>query len=78
MPTTYRLPYILHEPSEETEDMYMGEVPLLPGCRAWGETPELALEYLESVAEAFIRSHLKHGDPLPDEITQANELVVSV
>ena len=78
MPMTYRLPYILHEPSEETEDMYMGEVPILPGCRAWGETPELALEYLESVAEGFIRSHLKHGDPLPEGIVQANELVVSI
>lgn len=56
----------------------MGEIPVLPGCRAWGETPELALEFLESVAEAFIRSHLKHGDPLPDEIALANELVVSI
>ncbi len=77
MPTTYRLPYILHEPSEETEDMYMGEVPLLPGCRAWGETPELALEYLESVAEGFILSYKKRGKPLPLEITRTGEIVVS-
>ena len=78
MPTTYRLPYILHEPSEETEDMYMGEIPLLPGCRAWGETPELALEYLESVAEAFIRSYLMDGDPLPLEVIRTGEIAVAV
>ena len=58
--------------------MYLAEAPALPGCRAWGETPELALEYLESVAEGFIRSYLKHGDPLPDQLIEVNEMVVTV
>ncbi len=78
MPKQYRLAYTMRGPAEDTEDMYLAEVPVLPGCRAWGETPELALDYLESVAEAFIRSHLKHGDPLPEGNTQAKELVVSI
>ena len=78
MPTTYRIAYTMHGPSEDTEDMYMAEAPALPGCRAWAETPELALEYLESVAEAFIRSYLKHGDPLPDQLIEVNEMVVTV
>ncbi len=30
----YKLPLVIHEPSEETEDKYMAEVPALPGCRA--------------------------------------------
>ena len=78
MPTQYRLAYTMHGPSEDTEDMYMAEAPALPGCRAWGETPELALEYLESVAEAFISSYQERGKPLPSEIIESGELRLSV
>ena len=78
MSKQYRLAYTMRGPSEETEDMYLAEVPALPGCRAWGETPELALEYLKSVAEAFIASYLKDGDPLPPGVSTVGELVLSV
>ena len=51
----YNLPYVLYSPSESTEpDKYMAEVPELPGCRAWGDTPEDTIEMLESLAPAFI------------------------
>ena len=39
----YKLRYVMHDPSEETENKYLAEVPALPGCRAWGDTPEDAL-----------------------------------
>ncbi len=78
MSKQYRLAYTMRGPSEETEDMYLAEVPALPGCRAWGETPEFALEYLESVAEAFIASYLEDGDPLPPEVSTIGELLLSV
>ena len=29
----YKLPIVLYEPSEDTNDMFMAEAPLLPGCR---------------------------------------------
>jgi predicted RNase H-like HicB family nuclease len=64
----YKLPIVLYEPSEDTNDMFLAEVPLLPGCRAWGDTPSLALEYVQGVAEAFIESYLEHGDRLPAEV----------
>ena len=54
----YKLPIVLYEPSEETNDMFLAEVPVLPGCRAWGETP----------SEAFIESYMEHGNPLPEEL----------
>ena len=54
MPKLYKLPYILKAPCEETEDMYLAEVPVLPGCRAWGATIEEALYNLEGVAADFI------------------------
>lgn len=63
-----RLSVVLCEPSEETEDKYMAEIPVLPGCRAWGDTPAEVLESLQSVAAAFIGSYRKRGDPLPPEV----------
>ena len=30
----YKLPVVMYEPSEETENKYMAEIPILPGCRA--------------------------------------------
>ena len=67
----YRLPLLLHEPSEETEDKYLAEVPDLPGCRACGDTAVQALENLQSVAAAFIESYRAHGDALPPLIERA-------
>ena len=62
----YKLLYTMKSPSEETEDMYLAEVPALPGCRAWGNTSDEALSNLRSVASAFIESYHEHGDELPD------------
>lgn len=67
----YKLSYVIHEPSEDTEDKYLAEIPALPGCRAWGDTPAEALHMLEGVAEAFIQSYLEHGHQLPVEIAVA-------
>ena len=61
----YRLNYVMHEPSEETEDKYLVEVPALPGCKAWGDSPADALNHIQSVAAAFIESYEEHGDELP-------------
>ena len=64
----YKLPIVLYEPCEDTNDMFMAEAPLLPGCRAWGETPSQALEYIQGVAEAFIESYLELEQPIPLEL----------
>ena len=77
MAKQYRLAYTMRPPSYGTEDKYLAEVPALPGCRAWGDTPEEALEILESLAAAYIESCLEHGDPLPESICQAGEIVVA-
>ena len=68
----YRLPLVMHEPREETEDKYMAEVPALPGCRAWGDTASEVLENLQSVAAAFIESYRSRGDALPPEVETAS------
>ena len=66
----YKLPIVLYEPSEDTNDMFMAEAPLLPGCRAWGETPSQALEYIQGVAEAFIESYNELEQPIPPELEE--------
>lgn len=64
----YKLSFVIHEPGEDTEDKYLAEIPALPGCRAWGDTPAEALHILEGVAEAFIQSYLEYGHQLPVEV----------
>ncbi len=71
----YRLPLVLREPSEDTEDQYLAEIPALPGCRAWGETAAQALENLQGVATAFIESYRAKGDALPPEVESASQEV---
>ena len=78
MSEQYRLPYTLRGPCADTEDMFLGEVPVLPGCRAWGATPEEALQNLDGVASAFVASYKHHGDELPEGIVSAGELVIAV
>ncbi|WP_420626986.1 type II toxin-antitoxin system HicB family antitoxin [Candidatus Poriferisodalis sp.] len=78
MPQQYSLPYTLRTPTEETEHMYLAEVPVLPGCRAWGTTAEEALHNLDGVAADYIASCIEHGDALPVSFDRAGELVVAV
>ena len=81
----YKLRYVMHDPSEDTEDKYMAEIPDLPGCRAWGDTPEEALDILSSVASATIEVCIERGYELPErcaasmiDATTANEVLVAV
>jgi predicted RNase H-like HicB family nuclease len=74
----YRVPVTIRPPSADTEDKYLAEVPLLPGCRAWGDTIADALSYVQSVAIAFIESHRARGEPLPAGLTALDEDTESV
>lgn len=64
----YKLPIVLHEPSEDTEWKYMAEVPALPGCRAWADSVGEAMDYIRSVAESFVDSYLDRELPLPEQM----------
>ena len=64
----YKLPITVEEPSEDSGGKYMAEVSILPGCRAWGDAAAEAVDYLQSVAVAFIESFQDRGDPLPAEV----------
>ena len=69
---TYKLPYVIYPPSQSTEpDKYMAEIPILPGCMAWGDTPAETVDILQSVAAAMIELIIKDGDELPSEVQAA-------
>lgn len=76
--TMYRVPVIIRPPSADTEDKYQAEVPLLPGCRAWGDTVADALTYVQGVAAVFIESYRARGEPLPPGFTVLAEDAESV
>ena len=65
----YQLDYVLHEPEEDHGWMYRAEVPVLQGCRAWGQTPEETLEELREVARIIIELCKEKGEYLPPALT---------
>ena len=76
----YQLDYVLHEPGEEQGWLYMAEIPVLPGCRAWAETANETLTELSTVAEQFIFSYKDRGKAMPAGIapSQTGEGRISV
>ena len=64
----YKLPIVIYEPSYDMNDKFVAEVPLLPGCRAWGDTASQALEYIQGMAEAFIELYIENERPIPAEL----------
>lgn len=67
----YKLPFVLRGPEPEEEKPFVAEIPVLPGCRAWGDTAAEAIENLQGLAEGFIESHRDRGDPLPPAVLAA-------
>ena len=55
------------EIEQDVDGRWGADVPLLPGCNAWGYTREEALEALQEVTQAFVEIMLEDGDPLPEE-----------
>ena len=66
---TYKFQYVIYEPSESTEpDKYMAEIPTIPGCRVWGDTPRETLEILQDVATGIIETYIERGYELPSKV----------
>ena len=60
--------------SEEDEG-YVAVAPDLPGCSAFGDSPELALRELQDAVQAWIGAAAKAGNPIPPPtLEQADEL----
>ena len=67
----YSVRYIIHEPCEDTMDMWMAEIPDLPGCRVWVEDRGCIELILRGVAWQHIDALLENGHEVPKEIQEA-------
>ena len=63
--------YVFAVEVEQDEDGRWGaDIPILPGCAAWGYTREEALDALQDTAQAFLEVMMEHSDPLPEETAE--------
>ncbi len=70
----HQLDYVLDEPAEDHGLMYWGEAPALPGCAAWGDTPEQTLSDLWGNARIFMETLRDDGKPLPPVLADTKEI----
>ena len=53
---------------ERVPEGFCAYVPLLKGCKAFGETPDIACRELDAVKEGFIEVFLQMGKPIPEPV----------
>lgn len=51
--------------SESDGGGYLATMPKLPGCQSDGLTPDGAVKSLRQAQRAWLRSALRHSDPIP-------------
>ncbi len=49
----------------DEDQVFVAEVPELPGCMAHGETQEIALANAQEATQLWIETALEFGDPVP-------------
>ena len=53
---------------EKVDEGICAFIPMLRGCKAFGETPEIALKELEAVKEGFFDVFLEMGKSIPGPV----------
>ena len=53
---------------EEVNECFCAFIHVLKGCKAFGETAEIALKELETVKEGFFDVFLELGKPIPEPL----------
>ena len=51
--------------SQNEDDSWTVEIPVLPGCVTWGATRSEAVEMAKDAAEAWVLTALRFGDEIP-------------
>ena len=52
---------------KENEGGYTVIVPALPGCIAYGETVDEAIEMAKEAVELYVEELAERGEPIPDD-----------
>lgn len=55
---------------QDEDNVFVAEVPSLPGCVTQGTTRDEALENAREAIAAYLDSLEEHGDPVPPPITE--------
>lgn len=50
----------------DEEDLFVAEVPELPGCMAHGATEESALQHVKEAIQLWMDTAREFGDPIPE------------
>jgi len=50
---------------QDEDDVYIAEVPSLPGCISQGTTRTEALNNIKEAIEVYLESLKAHGEPIP-------------
>jgi predicted RNase H-like HicB family nuclease len=57
----------------DDEEGYIAVVPDLPGCSAFGRTPEEAVREISDAIEAWTAACRASGEPVPEPTTKARQ-----
>ena len=53
---------------EKVDEGFSAFIPMLKGCKAFGETAEITLKELDAVKEGFFDVFLEMGKPIPETV----------
>jgi len=65
--------YLIEVFWNDEDEGYIANVPDLPGCSAWGATPEDAVREIEDAQQAWIEACIKAGDPVPPPVAKTRQ-----
>lgn len=68
---------IIFELQPEPEGGYTISVPALPGCIAYGETFEKAMEMIKDAIEGWLAVAIEEGLPIPEQFEAINVALVA-
>jgi len=55
---------------QDEDNMFVAEVPSLPGCVSQGKTRTEAIDNAKDAIQGYIESLKKHNEPIPPSITE--------
>ena len=74
--------YIFKVELEEEDGVWQAVVPILPGCNAWGNSPQEALTAIQENTRAYLETLIEENRPIPIEAKQIklpiNEAAIAV
>ena len=55
---------------QDEDDVYVAEVPTLPGCISQGKTRSEAIDNVKEAIAGYLESLQAHGEPVPPPISE--------